>query len=180
MKIGDKIICKNQYRSENLRCGEQYIVADINQYGNIQVENQWGFTLPHFYKTNRFELLEASKDENKNGFDPSKQYKTRNGGEFKFIGFSRDEEFPIIGEFICDGQKWQQSGWTENGRFYFENEISDFDLIEISDKIELSIGGVPVVVYDDRSILFNGNSATEPLTEKEIDLFVEALKAFKK
>ena len=180
MKIGDKIICKNQYRSENLRCEEQYIVTDINQYGNIQVENQWGFTLPHFYKTNRFELAEQAKKNVEISFDSSKQYKTRNGSEFQFIGFSRDNEFPIVGEYRVCGETWQQSGWTENGRFYFENEISDWDLIEISDKIELSIGGVPIVVYDDLSILFNGNSATEPLTEKEIDLFVEALKAFKK
>ena len=180
MKIGDKIICKNQYRSENLRREEQYIVADINQYGNIQVETLFGYTLPHFYKTNRFELVEQAKKNAEISFDSSKQYKTRNGSEFQFIGFSRDNEFPIAGEFRVCGETWQQSGWTENGHFYFENEISDFDLIEISDKIELSIGGVPIVVYDDLSILFNGNSATEPLTEKEIDLLVEALKAFKK
>ena len=186
-KIGDKLVCIDDRDSSNLELGGEYEITDINIYGNIQVSEE-GLDLPHFYKPSRFDTIVEYKYENtpentvktKSGaFDASKRYKTRDGREFRFIGLSKDERFPIVGEISC-GENWELLTLSEYGHFYDDSKESGCDLIEVADKIELSIGGVPVVVYDDRSILFNGNSATEPLTEKEIDLFVEALQAFKK
>jgi len=187
-KIGDKLVCLDDRDSSNLELGAEYTITDINEYDNIQVAGEDFVKLPHFYRPSRFDtvvdykyenLRETTKDtvETKSStFDPSKQYKTRDGREFRFIGFSKDERYRIVGEVLND-EIWQVSTWTESGRNWAEE--SEHDLIEVADKIEIKIGGIDVVVYDDRSILFNGCVASEPMSNKEIDAFIEALNTFR-
>jgi hypothetical protein len=181
-KIGDKLVCIDDRDSSNLELGAEYTITDINEYDNIQVAGEDFVTLPHFYKPSRFDTVVEYKCEytakdtvktKSSTFDPSKQYKTRDGREFRFIGFSKDERYRIVGEV----PNWQVSKWTESGRNWAEE--SGYDLIEVPDKIEIKIGGIDVVVYDDRSILFDHCSASEPASNEEIDTFIEALKAFR-
>jgi hypothetical protein len=185
-KIGDKLVCLDDRDSSNLELGAEYKITDINEYGNIQVAGEDFVTLPHFYKPSRFDTVVEYKYENttkdtvktkSSTFDPSKQYKTRDGREFRFIGFSKDERYGIVGEVWSDNRYWEVLTWTESGRYRAEESCCD--LIEVADKIEIKIGGIDVVVYDDRSILFDHCSASEPMSNEEIDTFIEALKAFR-
>jgi len=188
-KIGDKLVCIDDRDSSNLALGHEYTITDINEYGNIQVvEADYNDIepLPHFYKPSRFDTIVEYKYENtakdvvktKSGtFDASKQYKTRNGSEFRFIGFSRDKLHPIVGEVLYD-EGWEILTFSESGRYYEESEESSHDLIEVADKIQIKIGDIDVAVYDDKSILF-GNQASNPLTNDEIDAFIEALNTFR-
>ena len=185
-KIGDKLVCIDDRDSSNLELGGEYEITDINIYGNIQVAEE-GLDLPHFYKPSRFDTIVEYKYENtpentvktKSGaFDASKRYKTRDGREFRFIGLSKDERFPIVGEISC-GENWELLTLSEYGHFYDDSKESDCDLIEVADKIEIKIGGVDVVVYDDCSILFDHCSASEPLSNEEIDAFIAALNTFR-
>ena len=180
-------MCLDDRDSSNLELGAEYTITDINEYGNIQVTAEDFVALPHFYKPSRFDTVVEYKYENttkktvktkSSTFDPSKQYKTREGREFRFIGFSKHGSRPIVGEVWFD-ESWEVMSFSESGRYYSESEESYCDLIEVADKIELSIGGIPVVVYDDLSILFGGNLASEPASNEEIDAFIAALNAFR-
>jgi len=184
-KIGDKLVCIDDRDSSNLELGYEYEITDINEHGNIQVAEE-GLDLPHFYKPSRFDTIVEYKYENtakdvvktKSGtFDASKQYKTRNGNEFRFIGFSKDKLYPIVGE-VWYAENWEILTFSESGRYYKESEESCHDLIEVADKIQIKIGDIDVAVYDDKSILF-GNQASNPLTNDEIDAFIEALETFR-
>jgi hypothetical protein len=186
-KIGDKLVCIDDRDSSNLELGYEYEITDINEYGNIQVAGEDFVTLPHFYKPSRFDTIVEYKYEytakdtvktKSSTFDPSKQYKTRDGRKFRFIGFSQRENYPIIGE-VLSGEIWEVLTLTESGCYYSYPEKSCYDLIEVPDKIEIKIGGIDVVVYDDRSILFNGCVASEPMSNEEIDAFIEALNTFR-
>jgi hypothetical protein len=188
-KIGDKVVCIDDRDSSNLALGYEYHITGINEHGNIQVvEEDYNdiAPLPHFYKPSRFDTIVEYKYENtakdvvktKSGtFDPSKQYKTRNGNEFRFIGFSKDKLYPIVGE-VLNGKYWELLAFNESGHYYNESEESCHDLIEVADKIQIKIGDIDVAVYDDKSILF-GNQASNPLTNDEIDAFIEALNTFR-
>ena len=186
-KIGDEVVCIDDRCSSNLELGYEYKITDINEHGNIQVAGEDSVTLPHFYKPSRFDTIVeykyeyTAKDtvETKSGtFDASKQYKTRDGREFRFIGFSKDKLSPIVGEVLSGGY-WDILAFSESGRYCDESEETDLDLIEVPDKIQIKIGGIDVVVYDDLSILFDGNSASEPASNEEIDALIAALNAFR-
>lgn len=174
MNIGNKIICKDDYRSENLFLGEAYVVQDVNEYGNIQVSNESGEILPHFYRPHRFELIESVDAEAEFVFDSSKQYQTRSGCKFHFIGFGQDAIYPVVGQFISECGDIVTKSWSLRGLDFFS---SDLDLIEVPDVIKISVGGVKVAVYDDFSILF-GDSATEPASRQEIKSLISALETF--
>jgi len=184
-KIGDKLVCIDDRDSSNLELGYEYEITDINEHGNIQVAEE-GLDLPHFYKPSRFDTIVEYKYENtakdvvktKSGtFDASKQYKTRNGNEFRFIGFSKHRDYPIVGEVLFD-EHWEVTSFSESGRYCNESQETEYDLIEVADKIQIKIGDIDVAVYDDKSILF-GNQASNPLTNDEIDAFIEALETFR-
>jgi hypothetical protein len=188
-KIGDRVVCIDDRNSENLFCGYEYKIVAINQHGNIQVTKgrDGDKPLPHFYKPFRFGVIATEQNTKKNTvkketktFDPTKKYKTKGGNEFKFIGMSRDKRYPVLGEFFLDGE-WLYGAWCENCNFYVEPEqyqASDFDLVEVADKITINISGIDVTVYDDQSILF-GNQATNSLSNDEINAFIDALKMFR-
>jgi hypothetical protein len=186
-KIGDRVVCMDDRNSENLFAGYEYKIVAINQHGNIQVTKglDGDEPLPHFYKPLRFDVVATSQNTKKNAvkketktFDPSKNYKTRDGKEFKFIGMSRDRQYPVVGEWLDkeDGE-WYQTTWTLDGKYYERGE-SDDDLVEVVDEIEIKIGDINVRVFDDKSILF-GTQATNPLTNDEIDAFIAALEMFR-
>jgi hypothetical protein len=187
-KIGDTVVCINDRDSSNLELGAEYTIIDINEYGNIQVALEDFVALPHFYKPSRFDTVVEYKYEytakdtvktKSSTFDPSKQYKTRDGREFRFIGFSQNKDFSVVGE-VLNGETWEIEAWRESGK-YLEDGSSEsrWDLIEVPDKIEIKIGGIDVVVYDDRSILFDGCVACESISNEEIDAFIEALNTFR-
>jgi hypothetical protein len=191
-KIGYKLVCIDDRDSLNLALGHEYQITDINEYGNIQVvEADYNDieALPHFYKPSRFDTVVDYEYENLREttkktvetksvtFDPSKKYKTRNGREFRFIGFSKDKLYPIVGE-VFNGKYWGVTLFSESGRYCNESQETEYDLIEVADKIQIKIGDIDVAVYDDKSILF-GNQASSPLTNDEIDAFIEALETFR-
>jgi hypothetical protein len=186
-KIGDTVVCIDDRDSSNLELGAEYTIIDINEYGNIQVALEDFVALPHFYKPSRFDTVVEYKYEytakdtvktKSSTFDPSKQYKTRDGREFRFIGFSKHRDYPIVGEVLFD-EHWEVESFSESGRYCNESQETEYDLIEVADKIEIKIGGIDVVVYDDRSILFDHCSASEPMSNEEIDTFIEALNTFR-
>jgi hypothetical protein len=185
-KIGDRVVCMDDRNSENLFYGYEYKIVAINQHGNIQVTKgrDGDKPLPHFYKPFRFGVIATEQNTKKNTvkketktFDPTKKYKTKGGNEFKFIGMSRDKVFPVVGEFLEDGE-WDQCKWTLKGKF-FENEPCDRDLVEVIDEIEIKVGDTTFKIFDDKSILINGDIATISLSNEEIDALIKALKTFR-
>lgn len=188
LKIGDVLECINVNKSNNLVLGFGYKIRDINQYGNIQVRQfEYGlddeYVLPHYYKPDRFKLVQSAKtDKKRSQFDPKKKYRTKDGSEFHFIGMTREKTFPVVGEYLYEGD-WQQSNWTLEGKYYDEYD-SDNDLVEIPESIKLNFGGIDIEVFDDLSMTLEDARGQEVLSFKasneEIDNLISALQTFRK
>jgi hypothetical protein len=119
----------------------------------------------------------AVKNETKT-FDPTKKYQTRDGKEFRFIGMSKEEMFPVVGEYLERDGSWRLSSWSLDCHRASMWSISA-DLVEVSDKIEIEVGGVTFEIFDDQSILINGSVSSYSLSDDEIDALIDALKTFR-
>lgn len=130
MKIGDLVYCRNTRDSKNLKVFEEYLVTDINTYGNIQVkEKNTGKTLEHYYKPERFRLVNQELKSPKTAISLEKQYETREGNEVKILAISDDEDYPVIGQ-IKDNGKWVNQTWTREGKCFCDGVADILDLIE--------------------------------------------------
>lgn len=175
MKIGDTIICKDDKNSNSLNLNKEYIIVQINSFGNIGVQENFGarFLLPHFYKPERFTLVKQ-KTKTKN-IDFSKTYETRNGGAVNLFCLSNSSEYPVVGEYNDNGE-WVNGTWTMDGRFVRTSDEDECDLVEVITEKEVDIGGTTVRVYDDKSVYIC--DANISWTNEEMKQLVAAWQSF--
>lgn len=187
MKIGDKVKCVYALNSESLEYERDYEVVSINQYDNIQVRQltRAKATLAHFYKPERFELMNA---ENKI-IDLGKTYKTREGCPVNLFCLSSSREYPVIGEYLNEHGDWENASWSLEGIFYsnavFSMQVghlkSSLDLIEVAEEFELEGQSFKAVIYTDGSVYMEckGSSPNSLAIEKsEMAELVKAWRGF--
>jgi hypothetical protein len=180
MKIGDKITCVKTYDSQSLEYDRDYIVADINQYGNIQVRQASPpyATLAHYYKPERFVQVKTAKSDKKvakNTIDFTKSYMTLGGLQVNLLATSQDANFPILGEIFCDG-KWSSENWTADGKYFCDGYASDNDLIEPKQSIECN--GFEVFVFADKSVHIIGDDINECLNKSQMEKIFKIWNSF--
>jgi hypothetical protein len=175
MKIGDTIECINTIGSESLEYKMEYIVTDINQYGNIQVREDFSpyATLAHYYKPTRFRLLSVNPAvavKKKKEIDFSKTYLTSGGNKVNLLAMSQDPEYPVLGEVFVNG-KWESEKWTLDGKFFLDGSCSDSNLVEASQCVECQ--DFNVHLFADGSVLIDGNDAPSiTLSKQEMEKIV--------
>ena len=70
-------------------------------------------------------------------FDPTKQYKTRDGRPFRYYASDGGDSYPIHGAaWNEDIRRWVPYSWTANGRIFPGDLDSDHDLIEVKPRIK--------------------------------------------
>jgi hypothetical protein len=70
--------------------------------------------------------------------DPTKQYRCRDGSEWRYIGLSQDAEYPIAGEYNDDELGWIVTSWAADGRSIVGEEDAQ-DLIEVRPRIQRKV-----------------------------------------
>lgn len=184
MKIGDEIYCIDSKESKNLETLSFYYVTDVNEYGNIQVkEKETGKTLEHYYKPARFEPAQTTekvplkKTPVSKTIDLSKKYKTRNGCEVNLIAFSKDKDYPVLGETKSASGKWKNDVWRMDG-FFCPNGPSDYDLVEVPDEITISGFQFDITVYPDQSAFVTVAGYSSALKKEKMAEIIAAWQSF--
>ncbi|MFN7608168.1 MAG: hypothetical protein ACK5PJ_02400 [Ralstonia sp.] len=70
--------------------------------------------------------------------DPTKQYRCRDGSEWRYIGLSQNAEYPIAGEYNDDELGWTVTSWAADGRYIVGEEDAQ-DLIEVRPRIQQKV-----------------------------------------
>lgn len=63
-------------------------------------------------------------------FDPNKEYRTRDGGKFRFLNWYNNSHYPIRGEYTSPAGRTRVCLWTKDGGYDRWRRQTPFDLIE--------------------------------------------------
>jgi len=169
MKVGDKITCVDTTGSQSLEYRENYVVGDINQYGNIQVNLAKSpyKILAHYYKPERFI---------QNTIDFTKSYITRSGKKVRLLAHGSDKKFPIVGEILSkDGKVEELTTWTEEGSLFGDRDSRD-DLVEAEKSIDFD--DFQASVFADKSVYFSGADINFSITSSQMEEIVKLWNSF--
>jgi hypothetical protein len=90
--------------------------------------------------------------------DPTKQYRTREGKEWRFLEFTPQADplskFAVQGAYKDNDYNWRCNAWSLHGKFT-PNEMSIMDLIEVRPRIQRKVwinvySGVPGEAHESR------------------------------
>ena len=99
--------------------------------------------------------------------DPTKQYRTREGKEWRFLEFTPQADplskFAVQGAYKDNDYNWRCNAWSLHGKFT-PNEMSIMDLIEVRPRIQRKVW---INVYPDR---VSGNTHQ---TKEEADIYAK-------
>ena len=181
VSIGDKIKCLSNAGSNSLIWGGNYSVTDINQFGNIQIQEDFGgkHVLAHYYKPERFELVKTKAKIPLPTISLGKTYKTRLGRPVNLFCLSNDKQHPVVGEWQNEIGEWNNETWTLAGSFA-SGDLSNLDLVEVNEITIVDCGRFEAKVYRDKSVLLRGKEEylNEFIDKESMEQIIDAWIAF--
>lgn len=127
MKIGDTITCINNQDSDSLELNEEYVVVDINEYGNIGVRHPAsGSLLRHYYKPDRFKDRPVEEP-----LTYGQYFRHKQDGDV-YILATIDRQYALID--IQDGVYWVPPTEQIDRVFYGQKE--EFERVDVEIKIK--------------------------------------------